>query len=662
MLLACLLAVALAEADTTTQDFALDVQEVPAGTESFDSEEISVEALDAEVPEADEVMFGGETDEVDLFFEEAELVEESEQEEISNVSFIADGEMNETSTFAMYGSFDNFIIENGVLTGYTGNETTVDIPNGVTQIGSEAFNNQSRIQVVTIPNTVVYIGEKAFANCYALTSVSIPDTITEIGPRAFQNCKKLSEIHLPDNLICISEGLLSGSSSLKEITIPANVTSIGKSAFYDCRQLVDIKWPAHLAVIGERAFDEVGMTSVIIPDGVTSIGMEAFYYNFQLKDITVPESVTEIGINAFGSSSKDLTLHVTCNSYAQKWARISDNEYRHNMDIIGHEKEPIPEVAATCTENGHTGGIHCSKCGDVFEQYQSLNAIGHNWVNIKGYPATCTSDGLSDGKYCSNCGETLVPQRIQPKTEHYIETIPGVEASYFAPGLTDGSYCRMCGAVFTSQQVIPKQGPSNEFHMSANASNNVVVGQQFQIVLDGGVTAKSFKSNKKKIAKVSNSGLVTAQKKGSAKITIRLTDGRKLTLKLRIGRNKISGLSDRPSLTDIDYGQDIYLKSLEIVGPNKVVAEYWLLFKRLPSISTTKFSYITGKINADHSNTVIVDGTVRNIRIKTRGMNVKSFKVVYKGNSVKNTNINLAQLNNVEGIEDDSDFWLKVRY
>ena len=57
-----------------------------------------------------------------------------------------------------------FEIENGVLLKYHGARADVTVPEGVTQIGKDAFHD-----------------------CWTLRSVFIPDGVTQIGAGAFEN-------------------------------------------------------------------------------------------------------------------------------------------------------------------------------------------------------------------------------------------------------------------------------------------------------------------------------------------------------------------------------------------------------------------------------------------------------------------------------------------
>lgn len=79
-----------------------------------------------------------------------------------------------------------------------------------------------------------------------------------------------------------------------------------------------------------------------------------------------------------------------------------------------HVYNRVAELAPTCTEKGHTRGMTCSACGEVFIQSTELNALGHDFtVPVGEVPATCTQPGSTGGKKCSRCdaieGITAIP-------------------------------------------------------------------------------------------------------------------------------------------------------------------------------------------------------------------------------------------------------------
>ncbi len=106
------------------------------------------------------------------------------------------------------------ITDEGKLSSYSGTETAVVIPDGVTSIGSYAFPNSTSLESVTIPASVTSIENDAFTKCTSLKSVTISEGVTSIGDRAFSYC-----------------------TSLKSVTIPSSVTSIKNSRSINVRAL-----------------------------------------------------------------------------------------------------------------------------------------------------------------------------------------------------------------------------------------------------------------------------------------------------------------------------------------------------------------------------------------------------------------------------------------
>lgn len=74
--------------------------------------------------------------------------------------------------------------------------TSVTIPEGVTTIPDNAFNELTSLKSVTIPEGVITIGNNAFANCTSLTSITIPSTVTYIGDNAFSGCVNIHTISM----------------------------------------------------------------------------------------------------------------------------------------------------------------------------------------------------------------------------------------------------------------------------------------------------------------------------------------------------------------------------------------------------------------------------------------------------------------------------------
>ncbi|MGN1077494.1 MAG: leucine-rich repeat domain-containing protein [Candidatus Gallimonas sp.] len=81
-----------------------------------------------------------------------------------------------------------------ILVGYTGTETDLTLPSGITQINQYAFYYCSSLTSIEIPDSVTSIGEKAFYNCRSLKSVTIGNSVTSISYGAFRYCSSLTSV------------------------------------------------------------------------------------------------------------------------------------------------------------------------------------------------------------------------------------------------------------------------------------------------------------------------------------------------------------------------------------------------------------------------------------------------------------------------------------
>ena len=197
----------------------------------------------------------------------------------------------------------DFIIENGVLTGYVGPGGDVTVPEGVTSIGSGAFRWCHSLTSITLPDSVTGIGECAFSYCSSLTSITLPDGVTSIGDEAFSGCEKLTSITIPDSVTSIGDSAFCGCEKLTSVILPDGA-DIGNGAFRGCKRLAD---PEGFVVFKGVLYDYCGRSQkVVVPDGVTSVGRIAFCGCDRVKSIVIPNSVTSIGGDAF-SYCRNLT-------------------------------------------------------------------------------------------------------------------------------------------------------------------------------------------------------------------------------------------------------------------------------------------------------------------------------------------------------------------
>jgi uncharacterized repeat protein (TIGR02543 family) len=127
----------------------------------------------------------------------------------------------------------------------------------VLSIGSGAFADNHRLQIVVLPNTLISIGANAFSGCVNLRKADIPETVTTIGDNAFSGCTALKTVTFPENaqLRSIGAYAFSGASALTGLLLPQTLTTIGAGAFYNCALLYDLEVPRSVSSIGANAFE-----------------------------------------------------------------------------------------------------------------------------------------------------------------------------------------------------------------------------------------------------------------------------------------------------------------------------------------------------------------------------------------------------------------------
>ena len=236
-----------------------------------------------------------------------------------------------------------FVIKNGVLKKYNGNEKNVIIPNNVKKIGGHgflsahgAFENRSDIISVQIPDGVTDIAMNAFQNCTSLISIEIPKSVKSISISAFENCLSLTSVVIQGKTTSVHSDAFKNCTSLKEVffpegmaayiakgAIPENSKIIYKkhrSAFVMSQNIVksedfiiqdgiltdyqgnggDIVMPSTVRKIEKTAFFNCKtLNSIVIPEGVLIISDYAFCFCTNLKSVVIPNTVSVIGKNAF---------------------------------------------------------------------------------------------------------------------------------------------------------------------------------------------------------------------------------------------------------------------------------------------------------------------------------------------------------------------------
>jgi uncharacterized repeat protein (TIGR02543 family) len=228
------------------------------------------------------------------------------------------------------GTTGYFIISENAVVGNWNCTGSVDIPAGVTNIGTafdadpgylgfgyyNSFGSTiaTRVDTLTISNTVTSIAEFAFRSPN-ITSLSIPNNVTSIGYYAFAGATRLQTITLGNGLTRVADALFAGTTVLTSLTLGSNITSIGSYAFAGPNSLTSLTIPNSVTSIEAHAFREsTVLTTLNLGSGLTSIGDNAFEAAISLSSVTIPDSVDSIGLHAFRSVASPFTLTYCGNS------------------------------------------------------------------------------------------------------------------------------------------------------------------------------------------------------------------------------------------------------------------------------------------------------------------------------------------------------------
>ena len=336
---------------------------------------------------------------------------------ISGTGDMADYTLDNDSPFFDNSNIKSVIIENGVTSigsfafQECGSLTSVTIQNSVTSIGKHAFDYCSHLIDITIPNSVTDVGEDAFYYCTDLTTVTIGNSVTSIGEHAFEYCTSLVTIEVSKNNkdYASFDGVLFGENKTKLIKYPAgktdrtyeipdSVTNIDIGTFENCSNLASITIPNSVISIGDWAFSEcTSLENITIPNSVTSIGRDVFYFCRSLIDITIPNSVTDVGKDAFYYCT-DLTTVTIGNSVTS---------------IGEHAFEGCTSLTSIDVEKDNP--TYLSQDGVLFNKDKTKLIKYPAGKTDKTYeiPDSVTNIGIGTFEDCSNLASITIPNSVK---------------------------------------------------------------------------------------------------------------------------------------------------------------------------------------------------------------------------------------------------------
>lgn len=257
------------------------------------------------------------------------------------------------------------------------NGGTIEIPEGVQRIGSNAFNSvfYNNSKNLKLPLTLNYVGGNAFANKIELqnlyitdlssfckiefnnsnssvfngsrtkfyvnntqvTNLIIPSDITRLKTYTFFYALTITGVTIPSTVTSIGGRGTFQSSGLRNVTVPSSVTSWnGSDTFANCTSLTRATLNNSGAVGGNAFKNCSNLTSVTFGNNITAIGDGAFTGCTKLASVTLNSTTPPtIDSSSFGAIPSTFKFYVPCsavNTYrtASVWSSYASH-------IVGYE-------------------------------------------------------------------------------------------------------------------------------------------------------------------------------------------------------------------------------------------------------------------------------------------------------------------------------------
>ena len=318
----------------------------------------------------------------------------------------------------------NFIKQEGILYGYNkllmvGDKTvtSVNVPDGITELGEGAFSGCNSLQSVTLPDSLTTIGDSAFKNRTSLQSITGGKNVVSLGSEAFSGCTALAQVDF-SSLEKIGYKAFNNCTSLTQIDL-SNATEIGQGAFYSCSKLAQVDWPSGLQSMGKEAFVLcTALKEVEISGSVQEIPEMAFWGCTALESVVLQEGVTTIGKNAF-----DLTEEIWNDDYTEA-SYVNENPQLKSINIPSTVTSVGEYFLRGIKENNETALIFEGNTPPTFES-KALAGISGEGVNQPTvyYPAEAVEAYTAEGSDLVTNNLVSAPEEGEENNNQYSLTV-----------------------------------------------------------------------------------------------------------------------------------------------------------------------------------------------------------------------------------------------
>ena len=345
-----------------------------------------------------------------------------------------------------------------------------------------AFADLTRLRSVSWCETILSISDGMFQGCTGLKTMRVPEGVYEVGMEAFAQCSALAKVYLPESLSLISKGAFEGTS-LKyicyageesqwenvsvECQLPEGVlvlfngqepptptavpmptdTPTPKPTDTPTPKPTDTPTPKPTDTPTPKPTDTPTPKPTDTPTPKpTDTPTPKPTDTPAPKPTNTPTPVPHV--HRYGNWEAVRPATCTVEGIERRYCDCGVWEER-TVSMLPHSPVIDAAQAPTCTQVGHTEGTHCEICGKVLVESGEIEPLGHAPENLPIQEPSCTETGLSPEIRCSRCQEILEEQKELPALGHnWGEGVLIQPPTFEAPG--EKLYtCSRCNAART---------------------------------------------------------------------------------------------------------------------------------------------------------------------------------------------------------------------
>ncbi len=307
---------------------------------------------------------------------------------------------------------------------------TIVIPDTVTQISTNAFNNCDSLKEINIPKNISKVDSYAFTNCDNLEKITFNynderEFKLTIDDYVFSGCPKITSLELPETVTTLGQCFIEGTS-IESITIPASVTDVSihsMGILANCETLKTVIFAEGTTALPYAiCAADVGhgkgvcnVETVVIPDSVKKISTLAFSNCDSLREFDIPKSTEVIEVSAFENC--DNLERVTFNYNPDKTLEIQNEAFKDckkikNIDLPNHTVKLGQEfIAGTSVESitipASVVNTSCYNTGVLANCKTLTTVVFADGATVIPY-AMCSSDG-----YESYIENIIIPDTVK---------------------------------------------------------------------------------------------------------------------------------------------------------------------------------------------------------------------------------------------------------